>query len=107
MSIRLKVAKTAEELDDVFRLRHEVYIQERDKFSSSSMDYNRVVNHFDTLPDVANIVAYSGSKAIATMRVNKDSQIGLPAEDYFDFSDIRSRLKKYYQDSKGQEPNIV
>ena len=107
MSIRLKVANTAQELDDVFKLRHEVFIQERDKYTSSSLDYNRIVNHFDTLPDVANIVAYAGSKAIATMRVSKDSQIGLPAEEYFDFSDIRSRFKKKYQDSKGQEPVIV
>ena len=107
MSIRLKVAKTAKELDDVFRLRHEVFIQERGKYSSSSLDYPRVVDHFDTMPDVANIVAYEGSKAIATIRVNRDSQIGLPAEEYFDFSDIRSHLKQKYLDSKGQGPNIV
>lgn len=107
MSVRLKVANTAKELDDVFKLRHEVFIQERNKYSSSSLDNPRVVNHFDTLPDVANIVAYAGSKAIATMRVSRDSQIGLPAEEYLDFSDLRSRLKKKFQDSKGQEPNIV
>ncbi|MEA1890947.1 MAG: cyclic nucleotide-binding domain-containing protein, partial [Pseudomonadota bacterium] len=107
MSIRLKVANTAKELDDVFRLRHEVFIQERGKYSSSSLDYPRVVDHFDTMPDVANIIAYEGSKAIATLRVNRDSQIGLPAEEYFDFSDIRSRIKRKYQDSKGQEPIFV
>ena len=107
MSIRLKVANTAKELDDVFKLRHEVFIQERGKFSSKDIDPLRIVDHFDTLPDVANVVAYEDNKAIAAMRINRDSQIGLPAEEYFDFSDIRSHLKQKYLDSKGQGPNIV
>ena len=107
MSIRLKVAKTAKELDDVFRLRHEVYVQERGKFSSDETNSLRVVDHFDTLPDVANIVAYEGSKAIATMRINRDSSIGLPAEKYFDFSDVRSRIKRNYQGKKGKGPRVA
>ncbi|GBE09202.1 cAMP-activated global transcriptional regulator CRP [bacterium BMS3Abin11] len=107
MPIRLKVAKTAKELDDVFRLRHEVFVQERGNFSSDKADSLRIVDHFDTLPDVANIVAYEGSKAIATMRINRDSSIGLPAEKYFDFSDARSRLKREYQASRGQDPQIA
>ena len=107
MSIRLKVANTAQELDDVFRLRHEVFIQERGKFSSSSLDYPRIVDHFDTLPGVANVVAYEGSQAIATLRVNRDSPIGLPADEHYDFSDVRSRLELQYQDSTGQQPIFV
>ena len=107
MSIRLKVANTAKELDDVFRLRHEVFIQERGKYSKSSLDYPRVVDHFDTLPDVANIVAYEGSQAIATMRINRDSPIGLPAEEYFDFSQVRSRLKNNHQQDTGPVPVIA
>ena len=102
MSIRIKVANTAKELDDVFKLRHEVYIQERGKFSSDKSDSLRIVDHFDTLPDVANIVAYEGGKAIATMRVNKDSLIGLPAEKYFDFSGALSQIRSTYRDSNGQ-----
>ena len=107
MSIRIKVANTAKELDDVFKLRHEVYIQERGKFSSDKSDSLRIVDHFDTLPDVANIVAYEGGKAIATMRVNKDSLIGLPAEKYFDFSGALSQIRSTYRDSNGREPSIV
>ena len=109
MSIRIKVADTAKELDDVFNLRHKVFIQERGKFTSglADSDSQRIVDHFDTLPDVANIVAYESGTAIATMRINKDSQIGLPAEKYFDFSDARSHLNKTYRGDKGQGPKIA
>ena len=107
MSIRIKVANTAKEIDDVFKLRHEVFIQERGKFSSSSLDSPRIVDHFDTLPGVANVVAYEGSKPIATLRVNRDTPIGLPADGHFDFSNIRSSIKREYLDSNGQEPIFV
>jgi hypothetical protein len=35
MPIRLKVARTAKELDDVFQLRYDVYVVERHKFVES------------------------------------------------------------------------
>ena len=41
------------------------------------------------------------------MRINRDSQIGLPPEEYYNYSDTRSSLKREYLDSKGREPNIV
>lgn len=89
MAIRLKVAKTATELDDVFKLRHQVYVEERGKFSSAEASNPRITDHFDALPDVANIIAYAGTQAIACMRVNRDSEIGLPAEHYFNFTEQR------------------
>jgi len=105
MAIRLKLARTAQELDDVFRLRYDVYVAERGKFATDPRN-PRIVDHFDAVPDTANVVAYDGDLAIAAMRINKDTPIGLPAESYFDFSEIRERLRQEYLE-RGEPLNIV
>ncbi len=93
MPIKLKVARTTEELDDVFRLRYDVYVSERNKFSEKrATNDGRIVDHFDALPDVANVVAYDGDTAVASFRINKDSAIGLAPEKYFDFTLVRDRI---------------
>ena len=105
MAIRLKLARTAKELDDVFRLRYDVYVAERGKFATDPRN-PRIVDHFDTMPDVANVVAYDGDLAVASMRINQDTDIGLPAESYFDFSEIRQRLQQEC-DERRESLNIV
>ncbi|MEZ0123281.1 MAG: cyclic nucleotide-binding domain-containing protein [Candidatus Reddybacter sp.] len=93
MPIKLKVARTAKELDDIFRLRYDVYVSERNKFSEKRATCDgRIVDHFDALPGVANVVAYDGDTAIASFRVNKDSPFGLAPEKYFDFTEVRAGL---------------
>jgi len=95
VSIKLKVARTAKELDDVYKLRYDVYVSERSKFSEKrATSDGRIVDHFDTLPDVVNVVAYDGDTAIASFRVNKDSSVGLAPEKYFDFSNERAKIAK-------------
>ncbi len=105
MAIRLKLAQTAQELDDVFRLRYDVYVVERGKFVTDPCN-PRIVDHFDAVPDVANVVAYDGDLAVAAMRINKDTPVGLPAEFYFDFSEIREQLRCESR-SQGKPLNIV
>jgi len=93
MAVQLKIARSAAELDDVYHLRYQVYVDERGKFSAGDGGNRRIVDHFDTLPGVVNLVAYSDEgKAIAAMRINQDSEIGLPAEHYFDFKAQRAEL---------------
>ncbi len=107
MSIRLKVARSAKELNDVFELRYSVYVKEKKRFATSELTDEHIVDRFDAIPGVANVVAYSDGKAIATMRINQDSPIGLPAEDYFDFSQVRQRLEDRYLADGGVKPVIV
>lgn len=109
MSIKLIIARTARELDDVFKLRYEVYVLDKGRFSlnaSSSENKSRIVDRFDTIPYAANIIAYDNNIPVACMRVNKDSDIGLPSEVHFDFSSAR---KKIAQDCKKKQitPTIV
>ncbi len=107
MPIKLKVARTAQELDDVFKLRYDVYVTEGDKFSEKrAASDGRIVDHFDTLPEVANVVAYDGDTAIASFRVNKDSAIGLAPERYFDFAQARALIVRSSEEVKAA-PCIV
>ena len=107
MPIRFTIARTSQELEDVFKLRYDVYVMERGKFSDKRVANEcRVTDHFDALPGVANVVAYDGDMAIASFRVNKDSPVGLPPEKYYDFSSIRIELEGASKASVGR-PCIV
>ena len=94
MAIRIKIASTSKELDDVYRLRHQVYVEEKGRFDSSNTSGGgeRVIDKFDALPGVVNVVAYAGDEVIGALRINRDTEIGLPAEHYFDFSGLRQEL---------------
>jgi hypothetical protein len=101
------VARTAKELDDVFRLRYDVYVRERGKFKADGAGEERIVDRFDTLPGVANIVAYNQDQAIAAIRINQDTPLGLPAEEYISFSGLRSRIQKEAESNGDDPPKIV
>ncbi len=89
MSIRIKVAKTGKELSDVYHLRYRVY-QDHGHFADK---YDgAVVDLYDAVPSVANLIAYSDDVPVATMRVNRDSELGLPADHAFDFSGYRQKV---------------
>ena len=92
MGIRLKVAESAKELDDVFWLRHEVYANEEGYFDSTEGANTYLVDRFDTHPKCANLIAYDGTEPIGTIRLNLDAESGLPPEDLYDFSAYRARL---------------
>ncbi len=107
MPIKLKVARTAKELNDVFELRYAVYVEEKKRFASEGHMEKRIVDRFDAVPGVANIIAYHDGRAIATMRINQDTPIGLPAEDYFDFSQVRKKLEDDHCAGNGVKPVLV
>lgn len=92
MSIKLKVAHSAPELNDVFWLRHQVYVMEDGKFGGKPLTGERIADRFDALPNVANIIAYDGTEPVGTLRLNSDSGGGLPSEENFDFSSYRRDL---------------
>jgi len=92
MSIKIKVASSPKELDDVYRLRYDVYVIDDAKFGKEKFPDMRMVDRFDALTHVANIIAYEGDLPIATLRLNKDSSVGLPSEHLYDFAPFRERL---------------
>lgn len=110
MPVLIKIARTAQELDDVYNLRYRVYVEERGKFESAPSYNPRIVDHFDAVPGVVNVIAYSEGEPIASIRVNEDSDIGLPAEHYFDFEDVRHKLEQEFKEggsASGRQPKLM
>lgn len=86
MRVHVKVAKTPKEIDGVFRVRHKVFIEEDGKFPAQS-DY-RMYDYFDTLPTTVNIIAMVDDTVIGCLRMTEWSEVGLPADHYFDFKPL-------------------
>ena len=86
MGIRLKLAETGKELDDVFWVRRQVFSVEEGKFGGDDVADVPLVDKFDAHPRCANLIAYDGVEPIATFRVNLDTGCGLPPEKHYDFS---------------------
>jgi len=100
MAVILKIAKSAKEIDDVFKLRHQSYVIEDGKFGGSALPGMRISDRFDALPVIANIIAYDGQTPVGTLRANLDSSCGLPSEEYFDFSHYREVVSQNFADKK-------
>ena len=84
MGIKIKLAKTAAEIDVVFRARYRVFSQEEGKFPERPDQ--RVFDHFDALPTACNIAAMVNDEVVGGMRITEDYAAGLPSQHYYDFS---------------------
>ncbi|RMG30429.1 MAG: hypothetical protein D6721_03760 [Gammaproteobacteria bacterium] len=94
MAIRIKVAETARELDDVYRLRYRVYVEEEGRFQHAKQGGSgRIVDEFDSFPGVFNLIAYAGERPVATLRINVEQEDeGLPPDRYVDGRAIREQV---------------
>jgi hypothetical protein len=92
MTIRIKVAKTAQELNDVYRLRDQVYVEGEGYFKD--LPGELIVDQFDCTPRMANIIAYDEETRTpeGTFRLNCDSEILLPSDEVFSFVDYRNKV---------------
>ena len=105
MGIRIKVATTSEELNDVYRLRYQVYVNSGGHFEPNAQHI--VMDMFDAIPDCCNIIAYDGETPIGTLRANRDSALQLPADKMFDFSQYRHKAKLQSDIDNSPEPVFV
>lgn len=94
MSIKLKVAQSAKEVDDVLCLRHQVYVIEDGKFGGKPLPEGRIIDRFDAMPYAANIIAYQDDRPIGTIRVVMEAGVGLPAEEFLDFSSYKMEIER-------------
>jgi len=84
MSVRIKIARTAEEMDKVFRARHEVFVEEEGYFKPNKL--GRIFDQFDAFPCTVNIIATVDQEVVAGLRITELSKAGTPPEHLFDFS---------------------
>ncbi len=89
MSIQIKIATTEKELNDVYQLRYQVYVEGEGYYQHVTEPF--ITDKFDSASKVANIIAYDGDSPIGTMRANLDSENMLPADQVFNFSHFREQ----------------
>lgn len=91
MPIKIKLAQSPKEIDDALWLRHEVFVVEDGKFGGKPLHGSRMVDRFDAFPTTFHVISYEGAQPVATIRLVRDSDAGLPADELFDFSRYRRR----------------
>ena len=105
MAIRLKIAQSANELDDVFWLRYQVYAESG--YFSDIGGSQHLTDRFDAHPYCANIIAYDDGKVpVGTLRVNMDTGGGLPADEYYDFTGHRNAINEEWLSLQNEEPRL-
>ena len=86
-----RIAKTREELEEVFRLRYEVYVEEEKKFGGVHLPDKRIYDEFDDNPNTINLIMRENGKAISTVRFtgNRTEHEKLPSDKLYDFEPVR------------------
>ncbi len=83
MPIRICHANTPSLLDGVYKVRHHVFCVEEGKMPATEDE--RIVDRFDGYPTSRSVAVVHNSQVIGSMRFSVDSEVGLPADEYFDF----------------------
>ena len=86
MPIKIQLANTPALCDAVLKVRHDVFSGEEEDLSFR--EDRRILDRFDAYPTTHNFVAMDGQTAVGAMRLTFDSDVGLPADQYFDFRSI-------------------
>jgi N-acyl-L-homoserine lactone synthetase len=81
VSIRVRIAANAREIDAVFRLRHRVFAEEG--YMDARPD-GRIFDQFDAYPGTANIVAVVADTVIGAVRYMQPTDAGCSVEEFFD-----------------------
>lgn len=83
MAVRIKLATTSTELDQLFQVRHRVFVAEKRYFGNS--EDGRLLDRFDAFATTANIVAVNNGRVVGGVRIVEPSVVGAPADEFFDF----------------------
>ncbi len=81
MSFRIVKVKTSEEIDQVLRLRHRVFVEEEGLLEAN--EDRRIFDRYDAYPSTNMYAAMVDGEMIGSVRVTLDSQVGVPADKYF------------------------
>jgi N-acyl-L-homoserine lactone synthetase len=85
MTVRIREARTSAELDAVFRLRHQVFVEEERYMPAR--DDRRIADRFDAYPTSTNIVALVDERIVGSIRFMERSAAGLSTDEFFDFTE--------------------
>ncbi len=100
MLVRIKVAQSAKEMADVFRLRYQVFVKDEGILKGlASHKSETIFDHYDVFPLAANIIAYSNGEPVGTIRINLDTGGGLPSDEFADFSAYKKEVEEQWKRS--------
>lgn len=92
MTVQIRLAETAYEIETALRIRHDVLIIEDGKYGGTGLQGRCLVDRFDALPTVFHMLAYDGTEPVGTMRLVRDSEVGMPVDDLYDFRAYRAQV---------------
>ena len=84
MTVRVREARTSAELDDVFRLRHQVFVDE-EHYMQQHADA-RIADRFDAYPTSTNIIALVDDQIVGAIRFMKRSPAGISTDEFYDYT---------------------
>ena len=89
MSIEITLAKQTEQIDAIFKLRHQLLSKAVDNATSAqeklSLNEGRILNYFDGFPTTSHFVVEDNKKVVGSLRFCLDSKSGVPADLVYDF----------------------
>jgi len=85
MAIYVKMAETPQEIDGIFQTRHRVFVEEENDMPAR-LD-SRFFDRFDAYPSTGNVIAVDDGRVIGGVRVVEATELGTPADEFFDFAD--------------------
>ena len=83
MPVNIKIAKDPKMLDDIFKVRYQVFSEEEQLFKTNESE--RVIDRFDAYPTCANLAVVCNDEVVGSLRMTLDSNVGLPADEPYDF----------------------
>lgn len=83
MPVKITMASTPAETDAVLKLRHKVFSEEEGLFKP--LPDMRVLDRFDAFSTTKNLIAVSDQHVVGSMRITLDSDMGIPADEYYNF----------------------
>jgi len=83
MPINIAIARTPKFMDEVFKVRHKVFSEEEGLLDAT--EDKRLIDRFDAFPNSKNLVVTIDDEVIGSLRMTIDSEVGLPADEYYNF----------------------
>lgn len=83
MTVRIRIAASTVECDAVFRLRHQVFVEEGG-YMPARPD-QRLFDRFDAYPTTANVIAQADGRIVGSVRFTARAAVGSSTDEFFDF----------------------
>jgi N-acyl-L-homoserine lactone synthetase len=85
MEVTIRYANQPDEMDEIFRLRHDVFVTEG-QYMPARPD-SRIYDRFDALATSRHIAAFCDNCIIGSTRLTQNSTAGASSDEFFNFKD--------------------